>query len=63
MGAAPEGVGAGQLPTAVKKKAPRYDPQFNPSYAGPAEHYSLAVLPARVKNPRHKACVSYCLLC
>lgn len=42
--------------TAVKK-ALRYDPQFNRSYSDLAEHYSLAVLPARVRRPRDKAAV------
>jgi len=42
--------------TAVKK-ALRYDPQFNRAYAELAEHYSLAVLPARVRKPRDKAAV------
>ena len=42
--------------TAVKK-ALRYDPQFNRSYAEFAEHYSLAVLNARVRKPRDKAAV------
>jgi transposase len=47
--------------TAVKK-ALRYDPQFNRSYAEFAEHYSLAVLPARVRKPRDKAAVENAVL-
>jgi transposase len=43
--------------TTAVKKAHRYDPQFNRSYAEFAEHYSLAVLPARVRRPRDKAAV------
>jgi transposase len=43
--------------TTAVKKALRYEPQFNRSYAEFAEHYSLAVLPARVKKPRDKAAV------
>jgi transposase len=42
--------------TAVTK-ARRYDPEFNRSYAEFAEHYGLAVLPARVRRPRDKAAV------
>ena len=38
-------------------KARRYDPEFNRSYVEFAEHYSLAVLPARVRRPRDKAAV------
>ena len=42
--------------TAVKK-ALRYDPQFNRSYAELAEHCAPAVLPARVRKPCDKAAV------
>jgi len=61
FGCAPRALVPDNCSTAVKK-ALRYDPQFNRSYADFAEHYRLAVLPARVKKPRDKACVSYCLL-
>jgi transposase len=54
--AAPRALVPDNCTTAVKK-ALRYDPQFNRSYAELAEHYSLAVLPARVKKPRDKAAV------
>ena len=60
--AAPRALVPDKCPTAVKK-ALRYDPQFNRAYAELAEHYALAVLPARVRKPRDKAQVSYCLLC
>lgn len=33
----------------------RYDPQLNPSYQQLAEHYQIAVLPARPYRPRDKA--------
>jgi transposase len=56
VGAAPRALVPDNCTTAVKK-ALRYDPQFNRSYAELAEHYSLAVLPARVKKPRDKAAV------
>ena len=32
-----------------------YEPDVNPTYAEMAEHYGVAVLPARVKHPRDKA--------
>ncbi|MGH8279728.1 MAG: Mu transposase domain-containing protein, partial [Gammaproteobacteria bacterium] len=36
-------------------KAHRYDPDLNPAYQDLAEHYGLAILPARVRKPRDKA--------
>jgi transposase len=33
----------------------RYEPEVNPSYQELAEHYQLAVLPARVRKPKDKA--------
>lgn len=36
-------------------KACRYDPQLNPSYQQLAEHYQLAVVPARPYKPKDKA--------
>ncbi len=33
----------------------RYEPELNPSYQEFAEHYRVAVLPARVRKPRDKA--------
>jgi transposase len=33
----------------------RYEPELNPSYRELAEHYQVAVLPARVRKPRDKA--------
>ena len=36
-------------------KAHRYDPQINPAYQDFAEHYRVAILPARVRKPRDKA--------
>jgi transposase len=35
-------------------KACRYEPDLNPSYAELAEHYGVAVVPARVRKPRDK---------
>ena len=39
-----------------------YDPDLNEDYAYLASHFSTAIVPARVRRPRDKACVSYCLL-
>lgn len=36
-------------------KAHRYEPDLNPAYQEFAEHYNLAILPARVRKPRDKA--------
>jgi transposase len=36
-------------------RAHRYEPTLNPAYQDFAEHYGLAVLPARVRKPRDKA--------
>ncbi len=33
----------------------RYEPELNPSYQELAEHYQIAVLPARVRKPKDKA--------
>jgi transposase len=40
----------------------RYEPDVNRTYADMAAHYGIAVVPARVRKPRDKAHVSYCLL-
>ncbi|HEX5637110.1 MAG TPA: IS21 family transposase, partial [Gammaproteobacteria bacterium] len=36
-------------------KALRYEPDINPAYQEFAEHYNVAILPARVRKPRDKA--------
>lgn len=33
----------------------RYDPEINPTYQEMAEHYGVAVIPARVRRPRDKS--------
>jgi len=38
-------------------RADRYEPVLNPAYAGLAEHYRTAIVPARVKRPRDKPVV------
>lgn len=40
---------------AAVRRANRYDPELNPSYAELASHYGTAVLPARPRKPRDKA--------
>ncbi|WP_200176922.1 IS21 family transposase [Ectothiorhodospira shaposhnikovii] len=37
------------------RRACRYEPDLNPTYVELAEHYGVAVLPARVRKPRDKA--------
>lgn len=52
------GVPAAIVPDNLKSpvhKALRYEPELNPSYQEFAEHYQVAILPARVKKPRDKA--------
>jgi transposase len=36
-------------------RAHRYEPELNPAYQDFAEHYGVAILPARVRKPRDKA--------
>jgi transposase len=42
-------------PKALVTRASRYDPDLNPSYQEFALHYSVAIVPARVRSPRDKA--------
>src|SRR5882724_9519303 len=52
------GVPAAIVPDNLKSgvtRAHRYEPEINPSYQDFAEHYGLAILPARVRKPRDKA--------
>jgi transposase len=42
-------------PKTLVTKADRYDPEFALSYADFANHYGVAVLPARVRRPQDKA--------
>ncbi|HEX7324717.1 MAG TPA: IS21 family transposase, partial [Rhodanobacteraceae bacterium] len=53
-----DGVPAAIVPDNLKSgvtKPSRYEPDLNPSYQDFAEHYRVAVLPARVRKPRDKA--------
>lgn len=54
FGGAPRAIVPDNLKSAVNK-AHRYDPDVSRSYQEFAEHYDLAVLPARVRKPRDKA--------
>lgn len=56
FGGIPQSVSPDNLKSAVTK-AHRYDPVINPAYTRLAEHYGVAVLPARVKRPTDKAIV------
>ena len=52
------GVPAAIVPDNLKSgvvKAHRYEPELNPAYQDFAEHYRVAILPARVRKPRDKA--------
>lgn len=54
FGGAPEALVIDNLRSGVSK-ACRYDPETNPSYQQLAEHYAVAVLPARPYKPRDKS--------
>ena len=52
------GVPAAFVPDNLKSgvdRAHRYDPDLNRAYAEFAEHYGVAILPARVRKPRDKS--------
>ena len=53
-GGVPEIVVPDNLKAGVTK-ACRYDPDINPAYQDLAEHYGVAVIPARVRKPKDKA--------
>lgn len=44
------------------KRADRYDPELNPTYADLARHYDAVVIPARPRRPRDKAKVEAAVL-
>jgi len=54
LGGAPAAIVPDNLKSGVIK-AHRYDPTINPEYQDFAEHYGVAILPARVRKPRDKA--------
>ena len=49
-------------PKVAVKSPDRYDPELNPTYADLAQHYGVAVIPARVRKPRDKAKVEQAVL-
>ncbi len=54
FGATPKIVVPDQLRSAVSGPD-RYDPEINPTYAELAQHYDVAIVPARAGEPRDKA--------
>ena len=54
IGGVPKTICPDNLKSGVKTPN-RYEPELNPSYQELAEHYQVAVLPARVRKPRDKA--------
>ena len=56
FGGVPKILRPDNLKTGVKKPN-YYEPDLNPSYQELAEHYHIAVLPARVRKPKDKASV------
>lgn len=54
LGGVPQIVVPDNLRSAVSR-AHRYEPEINPAYQQWADHHGVAVLPARVRNPRDKA--------
>ena len=54
LGGVPKIVVPDNLRSAVSKPC-RYEPKLNPSYSDLADHYNVAVIPARVRKPRDKA--------
>lgn len=54
LGGVPKTICPDNLKSGVKTPN-RYEPELNPSYQELAEHYRVAVLPARVRKPRDKA--------
>lgn len=54
FGGSPRAIVPDNLKSGVQR-ACRYEPDLNPSYQDFAEHYGVAVLPARVRKPRDKA--------
>ena len=62
IGGVPEVVVPDNLKSGVKSPC-RYEPEINPAYQEWAQHYGVAVIPARVRKPRDKELASYCILC
>lgn len=56
FGGIPQVLSPDNLKTGITK-ANLYEPQINPAYQRLAEHYKVAVVPARVRTPKDKAIV------
>jgi len=54
FGGVPRAIVPDNLKSGVTR-AHRYEPDLNPAYQDLAEHYGVAILPARVRKPRDKA--------
>ena len=54
FGGVPRAIVPDNLKSGVSR-ACRYEPALNPAYQDFAEHYAVAILPARVRKPRDKA--------
>ena len=54
LGCLPKCVVPDNLRSAISKTC-RYEPEINPTYAELADHYGIAVVPARVRKPKDKA--------
>ena len=54
FGGVPRAIVPDNLKSGVNQ-AHRYEPELNPAYQDFAEHYQVAILPARVRKPRDKA--------
>jgi len=54
FGGVPRAIVPDNLKSGVKK-ACYYDPEINPTYQNFAEHYGVAILPARIRRPKDKA--------
>lgn len=54
FGGVPRAIVPDNLKSGVKKPC-YYDPEINPTYQNFAEHYGVAILPARIRRPRDKA--------
>jgi transposase len=61
FGGAPGAIVPDNLKSAVVR-AHRYEPDLNPAYQDFAEHYGVAILPARARKPRDKAKVEGAVL-
>jgi transposase len=61
FGGAPRAIVPDNLKAGVRR-AHRYEPDLNPAYQEFAQHYGVAILPARVRRPRDKAKVETAVL-